>query len=603
MGAKSIGDFEPVSGKEDAGAVPFLHNASGANLLLKDLDKHDSVQAPWIPAKWRVVHDGVEWGDPEEKKAIIEVKAKANDEKYLRIFPVAMTMIPVYLVILYEKLFSSKSPRFVLRCLIPTDEDKDKVGGGINWLQMAWQNKEYRCNVTFRNKYTSVVVLEGSTYEGIVGMDDNQKEYRLKLLFAEWLSGDNDAVMRHNLSHGNWWSHGEKVRERCFPEFVKHNFCPDVNDLLIRSFVSPSDRDVCGEGGKVEEMDLVEDHLPAWARVEAKSAHSNRWSLAEGEYMVRQEDEEEFDVKDKKLEPDICAAMHSLSEVANKPPRGLNEEEMQAKKSVQLNGTLIDNLERAVLRVTNFSPLATIKVQLARDHYMKVLKIGVPKDVHEGAVPQGFPPGRPLMHQAGRHHREHELGLVAFGPADHQNRMVPLGPGAVLYNRFSNELMGQGGITLSGIETIRNGGFGYTPGAQFMGPGLGPSGILAYQQQDYEGILNCPNRLRYESAVQELGGNHNFTVSTHPLNNPPPGTDPNTSVYDPRRNCVIGFRSSEVHYKGDTEATLRRAMEQSGAYVPPPTSEAVSAMIEEFDEESEKRNKAAATIDATMEDV
>ena len=375
-------------------------------LLQKDLGAFDTLNAPWSPAKWRVVTERTRWGEPPEYQSFVEVKSKITDSGFSRLCPVAVSVIPVYQIIYYNKRYNMRSPRFILRCLLPSTSEA-MAAGGISFLSVCWGRDSYRHNETFRANNTFVVVLEGHTYEGLHGFTED--DMPLKDLIEEMMRGDNDVMIRHNLTHGKWYARSLNQCLKAKKENLHLDICAESVDILISSFVAPETRDVCGALAPVMDMDHVEDFLRAWQRIENAETHCKRWNLEKGEVMVRQIDETLFDVNDNSDEEEICKIMWGLFRIAYDPPRTFTPEQKEERKAIQLNGTLADNMIRAVFRVTNYVPLGTCLLRIRNEHYLKVLRIEPPSELPSNSsnssatssstlpVTQAPPPRAPLV--------------------------------------------------------------------------------------------------------------------------------------------------------------------------------------------------------------
>ena len=422
-GSSSVNASQSSSGttsanpKEAAAAGEATKTPTLPLTVSKVSDSRSSLR-PIRPHKWRVVNEGSFWSNGK-REHFIEVKVRPDD-LWARLSLVAISSVPIHLVDIYNRKFEIRNSRFIVRTLVPTSIEGGKTKGTLEWVATSWNVQTFRCHHSFREMYSEIMILDGGSYEGMVGFDDDGGvEYALKKVIDEVMAADNDAMMRLCIKQGvSGLSADEPPPPKMFPSNMRRFFCPKMHDILIDHLVHPTyDALVRTSPGKIEGYDLIEDFQNIWSRCEDLDVHSERWNLSGGEVLCREVDEDEFNPGDESMMKDISSDMHEIMIVAHNPPQGLSAEEQHKKSEIQISGPLLESFKRTVLRLTKFESLkAEIYRKLGRDHNYLVLGIPlVPDDwVHDAVIPRGFPPMTPFNDPNAWHHNR--TGEIVQGP-------------------------------------------------------------------------------------------------------------------------------------------------------------------------------------------
>ena len=375
---------------------------------------------PIRPHKWRVVNKNGYWSNGN-RCHYIDVKVKPDGE-WARLSIVAISMIPLHLVDIYNRKFEIRNSRLIVRVLVPSTIEPGSSRGTLEFVSTSWHNIGIRANHSFREKHSAVMLLTGDNFEGLVGFDDETKLFPVKNIITELIAGDNDAVMRlFILGYSGISNVAHKVPEMLTRCQLTQFYCEKVVDHLIDHFIHPSyEALVRLKPGSIETYDLVEDFQNSWSRVEWEQEHAARWNLSPGDFLVRELDESEFDVNDNSMQKEIAADMYHIGQAVHNPPdiEGLSDEEKQRRMQIRISGPLLDSFVRTVFRLTKFSSNSNeLFTKMRRDHKHLVLGIPLVPDhfIHDAVRPPGHPRNTPINDLSLWHHRR--AGEIVQGPS------------------------------------------------------------------------------------------------------------------------------------------------------------------------------------------
>jgi len=356
-------------------------------LLTNKLTGINSKLSPVRPHRWRVVNEGGEWKNGKLQH-FIDVKIKP-DMDWNRLCIVAVSMIPIHLVDIYNKKFEIRNSRFIVRVLVPTNLDEAKTGVTLESVKTSWHNPTFRYNFNVRETHTSVMILAGDNFEGLVGFDDSEKVFHLSRVVKEITSGDHDAVMRLFIQSCHLGYSDKAIPNSISPSNLREYFCVKVQDILIDHLVDPTYEAYCRTlAGRIEGYDLIEDYQNRWSRCECPNTHAKRWNLSEGDLMVRELEFDEFNVDDEANMAEVVQDLHKTMEHARYPPNiaDLTQEEKQRRCEIQISGALIDSFARAVFRITKFEKFQNhLRQKIQNDHEQLVLGL---EESNDGSAAQ-----------------------------------------------------------------------------------------------------------------------------------------------------------------------------------------------------------------------
>lgn len=340
---------------------------------------NQSRMKPLVPIEWTVVY-------PEqlltngEQQYFIEVKFNVPDDKAYRLEIIGISMVPVFQVDLYRRLYDICDARFVLRVLVPAEDlDVSLRDAWTNWLDPA-----VRRNKSFRNNHSAVIVLTSRGFQGFRGCDDVDIYHPIKSIIESYVEGENDAVIRYFIRHFHMGFSGSDV---LCENNLRAMFCLHSNDILIDHFIESFFRHNCrphrnrllDKPSKNEIMgyDLVEDFLERWARAECPRMHADRWGLTEGEVLCTPMRNVYGERNSEALKEFVAKDLQYIIECANNPPSEAKDwplEERLKQCAVDRHIQMRESFKRAVYRVTGFSKLDLKTVrQIVIDHERKVL--------------------------------------------------------------------------------------------------------------------------------------------------------------------------------------------------------------------------------------
>ena len=403
---------------------------NGEILLLtsQNLRGKNTSRRPVVPHRWALVNFG-NMGPNGEKKHEIIVKVKP-DQEWVRLTVVAASMVPVHLIDIYSRKFKIRDAKFIVRILVFSNLDTGFMKGGPDFVKEAWANIHYRKDPEFRSEFSAVVILTGEGYSGMFGFENENVYFPIKSVIKEIMRGDNDVIIRHFLN--NWdVSDFKEAEEFLNLENLSDQFDKKLNDILIEALVEnryhPIHRVDSAEVllcDKIRHYDLVEDFLNRWARIEDAAEHEKRWGLegGRGGLMVRDRDEEDFDVEDESLMTSVGNDLLAICNAKFYAPEGYDkwtDEEKDNYKKIDKKVSLLESMIRCAYRQTDYFYFESNSLgrKFTRDWNYEVLGEPLIPDgkIHEAVVPRTWPFLRPYNNPNSWHHRR--TGELVEGPS------------------------------------------------------------------------------------------------------------------------------------------------------------------------------------------